>query len=46
MTSERMKKLNREWRKACMPIYIRVFTQVMIFVVIMIVIVIAGELYL
>ena len=35
MTSERMKALNREWRKACMPIYIKIFTLVTIFVVIM-----------
>lgn len=35
MTSERMKEINREWRKACMPIYIKVFTIVMIFVAIM-----------
>ena len=31
MTSERMKELNREWRKLCMPIYIKAFTVVMIF---------------
>ena len=35
MTSERMKELNREWRKLCMPIYIKAFTVVMIFCAIM-----------
>ena len=33
--NDRLKELNREWRKACMPIYIKIFTVVMIFVVIM-----------
>jgi len=35
MTSERMKELNREWRELCMPIYIKVFTLVLIFCAIM-----------
>jgi hypothetical protein len=51
MTSERMKELNREWRKACMPIYIKIFTVVMIPITIMIIIavicaIIKGELVL
>jgi len=42
MTSERMKELNREWCKACMPIYIKIFTLVMIFVAIMTIVAIIG----
>ena len=51
MTSERMKQLNREWRKACMPIYIKAFTLVLIFCTIMFAVaiiaaIITGELQL
>ena len=42
MTSERMKELNREWRKACMPIYIKIFTLVTIFFIIMTIVAIIG----
>lgn len=42
MTSERMKALNHEWRKACMPIYIKAFTIVMIFIAIMAIVAIIG----
>lgn len=42
MTSERMKEINREWRKARMPIYIKIFTQVMIFIAIVEIVAIIG----
>ncbi len=42
MTSERMKELNQEWRKACMPIYIKIFTLVTIFFIIMTIVAIIG----
>ena len=44
-TTDRLKKLNREWRKACMPIYIKVFTIVMIFVAIMALIALVTALF-
>ena len=40
--NDRLKALNREWRKACMPIYIKIFTQVMIFVAIVAIVAIIG----
>ena len=51
MTSERMKEINREWRKLCMPIYIKAFTVVMIFCAIIFIVaiiaaIITGELQL
>jgi hypothetical protein len=42
MTSKRWKEINREWRKACMPIYIKIFTVVMTFVTIMAIFAIIG----
>ena len=35
MTSERMKELNREWFKTCLPIYLMAFSVVAIFIIIM-----------
>ena len=41
-TNDRLKALNREWRKACMPIYIKIFTLVTIFFIIMTIVAIIG----
>ena len=40
--NDRLKEINREWRKACMPIYIKAFTVVMIFIAIVAMVVIIG----
>lgn len=49
--NDRLKELNREWCKACMPIYIKAFTLVLIFCTIMFAVaiiaaIITGELQL
>jgi hypothetical protein len=42
MTPERMKELNRKWRKACMPIYIQAFIVLMLIITIMVITAIIG----